>query len=82
MSDGQCEAVFYHGPGHQSRARCEVQGPHDVHEAHYRHGLARWRDGDYTNKLREKGIEFDPKSYPENMGMSGYFDEPSEVEED
>lgn len=72
----RCSAPFYHGPGHQSKSLCELTGEHDVHQTHYRNGLARWRDGDYTNGLREKGIEFDPVSYPENMGMSGYFDEP------
>lgn len=40
-----CKAIIYHGPGHQSRTRCYLTGPHEVHEAEY--GcycqLARWR---------------------------------------
>lgn len=29
----QCEAEVRHGPGHQSRTRCEVKGPHQYHYA-------------------------------------------------
>lgn len=28
-----CEAVIYHGPGHQSRTKCERKGPHTDHYA-------------------------------------------------
>ena len=43
MQDGQmvngeqtkCRAVIWHGPGHQSKTRCQVQGPHTVHRAIY-----------------------------------------------
>jgi hypothetical protein len=74
-----CDAFLYHGPGHQSKSRCEVVGPHDVHRTHYSWGqLAEWRDGSYTNKLREQNIDFDPTSYPENMAMTGFFNEPPE----
>lgn len=75
-----CEAHIWHGPGHQSSTRCRKRGPHDTHEAVYGgdRTLARWRDGSYTDKLREKGIDFDPESYPENMAMTGFFDEPPE----
>ena len=31
----QCEAVIRHGPGHQSRTKCQVVGKHKVHEAVY-----------------------------------------------
>lgn len=72
-----CTAILWHGPGHQSQSRCEITGPHEVHETHYGPGdLARWRTGDYTGRLREQGIDFDPESYPEDMGMTGFFDEP------
>lgn len=77
-----CTAHLYHGPGHQSRSRCEVKGPHDVHMTHYHGGQrATWRDGSYTDKLRAGNISFDPESYPENMGMTGFFDEPPEDED-
>lgn len=76
-----CPAAYYHGPGHQSRTYCELTGPHDVHEAHYSHGqYARWRTGAYTGLLRAGGHDFAPRSYPETMGMSGYFDELTEVD--
>lgn len=78
-----CPARVYHGPGHQSSTRCHRLGSHVTHEAIYGgdRQTARWRDGDYTNSLRAQGIDFDPKSYPENMGMTGFFDEPpQEVE--
>jgi hypothetical protein len=78
-----CSAYLSYGPGHQSRTYCEVEGPHDVHRCVYGSFLqdAEWRDGDYTNRLREQGIEFSPVSYPENMGMTGFFDEPPQVDE-
>jgi hypothetical protein len=73
-----CPAYLCHGPGHQSTTACTKTGPHEVHECIY--GSARqhaeWRTGDYTGKLREQGIEFSPKSYPEEIGMTGFFDEP------
>lgn len=79
-----CEAFLYHGPGHQSKTRCELIGPHDVHRAIYgsMRQEATWRDGEYTDGLREKGIEFDPESYPENMGMTGFFDEPPQDDDE
>lgn len=27
----RCEAIVCHGPGHQTRTRCEVRGEHDTH---------------------------------------------------
>ena len=73
-----CTAHIAHGPGHQSKTYCEVRGPHEVHEATYGEceQRARWRDGGYTDLLRVKGIEFNPESYPENMAMTGFHDEP------
>jgi hypothetical protein len=80
VGDGRCTARFWHGPGHQSSTRCDVIGLHDVHRCTYGESDAdaAWRDGGYTGQLRAKGIKFNPRSYPENMGMSGYFDEPTE----
>lgn len=58
-----CTATLWHGPGHQSRTRCEVRGPHDIHRAtygpigHY-DTIATWRGGDAT---------------------TGFFDEPPSV---
>lgn len=76
-----CPAKIHHGPGHQSRTECKLTGEHDVHEAHVGGRVLRWRTGDYTNSLRAEGIEFDSRSYPESMGMTGFFDE-SPLEED
>ena len=30
-----CQAVIWHGPGHQSRTQCRRTDEHDVHEAQY-----------------------------------------------
>lgn len=79
----RCSAYLCHGPGHQSKSPCEVQGAHDVHETHYAGGQrARWRTGQYTGKLRAAKIQFNPDSYPEDIGMTGYFDEPPEDDDD
>lgn len=42
--ESNCDAFIWHGPGHQSRTRCQVTGPHAVHETVYGAGLqlARW----------------------------------------
>jgi hypothetical protein len=69
----KCTAFLAHGPGHQSRSWCEVEGEHDVHVTHYHGECASWRNGEYTDRLRAKEIEFDPESYPENMAMTGFF---------
>jgi hypothetical protein len=37
-----CQAVLFHGPGHQSTARCEATGAHDVHHAVYVGQYAEW----------------------------------------
>lgn len=82
-----CPATLYHGNGHQSQTPCRVEGPHEIHEATYWNAntgyeqVARWRDGEYTGSLRAKGINFDPESYPENLGMTGFFDEPPQEAE-
>jgi len=41
----ECNAIIYHGPGHQSKAYCYLAGEHEIHEARYgRHDqLARWK---------------------------------------
>lgn len=31
----QCEAMIWHGPGHQSKTHCQVKGEHTIHEARY-----------------------------------------------
>lgn len=40
----QCLATIYHGPGHQSRTRCQRKGRHVIHEANYGscEQFARW----------------------------------------
>lgn len=40
----RCFAVIYHGPGHQSTARCEVRGEHDKHRADAKGGVLTWTD--------------------------------------
>lgn len=44
---GECPAILWHGPGHQSRARCRLRGPHAIHETVYGSArqFARW-EGD------------------------------------
>lgn len=39
-----CNAIIYHGPGHQSRTRCYLTGTHNIHETRYGSfdRLARW----------------------------------------
>jgi hypothetical protein len=76
----RCTAFICHGPGHQSKTYCRVDGPHEIHEAVYGSysTFAQWRDGSYTDQLRADGINFSPEQYPENMAMSGFFDEPPE----
>lgn len=32
-SDESCSAFIWNGPGHQSKAPCEVKGPHQTHRA-------------------------------------------------
>lgn len=41
--DPRCTAIIRHGPGHQSKTRCRVQGEHDEHEAVYMGQFATWR---------------------------------------
>jgi hypothetical protein len=75
-----CDAVIYHGPGHQSRTRCRVKGPHTVHEAVYGDSqFAQWTDGQYLRSLKAAGV--DPPSWvTEKVAMTGYFDEPPQFE--
>lgn len=42
MND-ECEAVLWHGPGHQSKTACQLKGNHEVHAALYPSGYATWR---------------------------------------
>lgn len=79
----RCPAKFWHGPGHQSSTQCRLEAGHaGPHEAVYGSArqLAHWNTGAYTGGLRELGIQFNPESYPEDIGMSGFFDEPPEEE--
>ena len=34
-ASGKCMAVLHHGPGHQSRSYCSVEGPHAKHRVIY-----------------------------------------------
>jgi len=42
-----CTALIFHGPGHQSRTKCMLRGPHTIHKAYYGRyeQLAQW-EGD------------------------------------
>lgn len=31
----ECRALYHHGPGHQSRAKCERKDPHGIDDEHY-----------------------------------------------
>jgi hypothetical protein len=73
-----CDAVLCHGPGHQSRTRCEALGKHEVHYCFG--GEATWRDGTYHARLRAAGIEPDPENHPPGLMMTGIFDELPEVD--
>lgn len=76
-----CPAVLYHGPGHQSRSRCEVVGVHDVHSTHYGDGqLAEWRDNEYIQRLRERGHVTVPDWVTPGTAMTGVFDEPPKTD--
>lgn len=46
-SDAPCEAEIHFGPGHQSVARCQARGPHELHRVS--RGLGEplyWKDED------------------------------------
>ena len=34
-SEGLCNAILHHGPGHQSRTFCELKGNHKIHKTEY-----------------------------------------------
>lgn len=57
-----CPAVIHHGPGHQSSTRCQVDGPHTIHEASYGadRELARW-----TGDTATTGFFDEPPSDPD-----------------
>ncbi len=35
MKKETCSATLYHGPGHQSRTKCQLEGKHTTHFAIY-----------------------------------------------
>jgi len=41
----RCEAVIWHGPGHQSKTHCQLTGEHEIHETYYGSfdQFAQWR---------------------------------------
>lgn len=43
-----CSATLYHGPGHQSRAKCHLKGRHKIHFTVYGNHRqeARWKGKD------------------------------------
>lgn len=42
-NEEDCDAEVRHGPGHQSRTKCELKGEHEVHRAVYMGTEATWR---------------------------------------
>lgn len=57
----QCEAMIWHGPGHQSRTRCQRKGKHTVHKAIYgRYDQTACWEGDETYS----GYFDEPPEYP------------------
>lgn len=59
-----CEAVIWHGPGHQSKTKCQMRGAHEIHRTLYGSGqiLARWK-GDETHS----GFFDEPPEDPEEV---------------
>src|SRR5690349_22759632 len=43
VQEEACAAEVRHGPGHQSRTKCELKGEHEVHRAVYMGTEATWR---------------------------------------
>ena len=33
MGGARCTSFIHHGAGHQSKTRCELTGPHEIHQA-------------------------------------------------
>ena len=49
-----CDAEVRHGPGHQSRTKCELTGRHEIHRAVYMGTEATWRGPyEYTGAFDE-----------------------------
>ena len=46
VDNSRCQAVIFHGPGHQSTTRCRLTRPHKMHEAIYGSfkQLGHWRE--------------------------------------
>jgi hypothetical protein len=56
---GRCLAVLYHGPGHQSKAQCQVVGEHEIHEAVYLGTFAQWRGDEATTGFFDEPPKLD-----------------------
>lgn len=57
-----CPYAVFHGPGHQSRTRCRIRGPHEVHEAIYGefNQYATWRgESDSSSGVFDEAPEAD-----------------------
>lgn len=54
-----CSALIRHGPGHQSKTRCRLTGPHAVHEAVYGSMMqfARWRGDEASSDAFDESPE-------------------------
>jgi hypothetical protein len=70
----KCCARIWHGGGHQSGTYCEVEGPHELHEATYGESreVATWHTGQFVEVYARVGADWwDPRD-----GITGFFDEP------
>ena len=56
----KCDAVLWHGPGHQSKAPCRLRGPHQVHEAETRGGTSTWRGKKAFTGYFDEAVECRP----------------------
>jgi len=57
----RCKATLFHGPGHQSRTRCRLEGEHEIHEACY---------GSYREIMLWRGDEATTTSMDEPKELS------------
>lgn len=56
-----CSAVIHHGPGHQSKTRCGLTSPHEIHEAVYGslRQFAEWRGDAVTTGFFDEPPELE-----------------------
>jgi len=66
----RCDAVLYHGPGHQSKAICEKTGAHSIHFARY----GRYETHCFwKNKEESTGFFDDPPDGQDELEKNDYI---------